>query len=241
MSPASYLDVGQAADVDTLRSRLVSWTHQAGFGYVAAVVVHEEPEDRAGPLFVSLSNATAEYEASCALSVEDSMRDPVLRRLKRMSVPLIYDQDTYAHEGAGDPWETQAAHGYRTGIAVALHLPAKRHFLLGVDRPERLPDDDDKLARMLADLQLLAVHAQAAAQRILTPPLPCEAIPLIDGRELEILRRTTLNGMSTWEVGRALSISEATVERHLCDFSRKLGTHDKHGAVLRALTLGLIH
>ena len=240
MNPSSYFDVSQSSDADTLRSRLVSWTHEAGFAYVTAVVVHEEPPDRAGPLFVSLSNASAAYEASCALSVEDSMRDPVLRRLKRMSVPFLYDQDTYTGEGAGDLWETQAAHGYRTGIAVALHLPGGRHFLLGVDRPERLPDDDRRLTRMLSDLQLLAVHAQDAAQRILAPPPPSETAASIGSRELEILRRT-MSGMSPWDVGRALSISEAAVERHLTEVVRKLGVQDRHGAVLRALSLGLIH
>ena len=52
-------------------------------------------------------------------------RDPVMRRLKRLSAPFVYDQSMYVNEEAGDLWEMQALFGYKTGIAMALHLPAE--------------------------------------------------------------------------------------------------------------------
>ena len=42
-----YLEVSQATDVNALRSHLVSWSHDMGFAYVAAAVVHEALRSRA--------------------------------------------------------------------------------------------------------------------------------------------------------------------------------------------------
>ena len=122
MSLQRYFDVSQAGDAQTLRTRLVEHTHELGFAFVAAVMVHEDAGTGEGPLIVALGNAPEDSEATEALSVEDSLRDPVLRRLRHMSVPFAWDQDTYTREGAGDLWERQAAHGFRTGVAVALLL-----------------------------------------------------------------------------------------------------------------------
>ncbi len=73
---------------------------------------------------------------------------------------------------------------------MALHLPEGRHFLLGVDRDQPLPADPAELQRLVADLQLFAVHAQDAALRLLVPePLQPER-PALTPRELEALRWT---------------------------------------------------
>ena len=52
---------------------------------------------------------------------------------------------------------------------MALHLPEGRHFMLGVDRDRALPSDRHELTRVVADLQLFAVHALDAAMRVLVP------------------------------------------------------------------------
>lgn len=234
-----YFEVSQAPDVDAFRSRLVSWAHDMEFAFVVAALVHEDVAGSDRPVFVALGNTPQEYEASSAVALEDSLRDPVLRRLKQMSVPVIYDQTTYTSEGAGDLWETQAAFGFRTGVAVALHLPGNKHFLLGVDREEPLPDDEPRLVRLMADLQLLAVHAQEAAVRLLRPPAPEVEVPRLGQRELEILR-WTMAGKSAWAVGQLLSISENTVNFHFRNIFRKLGTSSKHQSVLKAMHLGLL-
>ena len=234
-----YLEVSQAPDVETLRSRLLAWAHEMDFAFFAAAVVHEDPGGADRPQFVSISNTPAAYEAASALTLEDSLRDPVLRRLKQLSVPLIYDQQTYVGEGAGDLWETQAQFGLKTGVAVALHLPGNKHFLLGVDREQALPEDEARLMRLMADLQFLAVHAQYAALRFLTPAAADADVPKLGKRELEILR-WTMAGKSAWAVGQLLSISENTVNFHFRNIFRKLGTSSKHQSVLRALQLGLL-
>jgi len=126
-----------------------------------------------------------------------------------------------------------------TGVAVAVHMSGHKRLLLGMDREEALPKDAIKLNRMLADLQLLAVHAQDAALRILTPMSPELGAPALTPRELETLR-WTMEGKTAWEVGNVLGITERTAALHVNNATHKLGCANKHQAVLKAIRLGLI-
>jgi DNA-binding CsgD family transcriptional regulator len=182
--------------------------------------------------------------------VASMRRDPVMQHCRHHSLPIIWNQDTYTRAGLGELWEEQARFGYRTGIAMALHLPDGKHFAFGVERDQPLPADRRELMRMVADLQLFAVHAQDAALRLLGPalqaahlqqhgPVP-ERVPTLTPRELEALRWTR-EGKTAWEVGGILGISERTAVLHVNNAMHKLGCASKHQAVLKALRLGLIH
>jgi DNA-binding CsgD family transcriptional regulator len=169
----------------------------------------------------------------------ESRRDPVLQHCKRNTVPIIWNQKTYLDQGAIDQWEHQAFYGYRNGIAMALHMPEGRHFMIGVDRGEALPGDRGELTRLVADLQLFAVHAQDTALRVLVPePLRPER-PALTPRELDVLR-WTLDGKTARDISDLLGIGERTTVFHLQNAMSKLHCNSKHQAVLKALRLGLI-
>ena len=123
---------------------------------------------------------------------------------------------------------------------MALHLPDGKHFLFGVDRDQALPGDPGELQRLVADLQLFAVHAQDAAMRLLVPVALQPERPALTPRELEALR-WTMDGKTAWEVGVVLGITERTAVLHVTNAMHKLGCVNKHQAVLKALRLGLIH
>jgi DNA-binding CsgD family transcriptional regulator len=207
-----------------------------GFETVSATTVIDHMLGEAE--FITLDNTPSAFHDS----FEDAGRcklDPVLQHCKRNTVPIIWDQKTYTSVGMGLEWELQAKFGYRTGIAMALHMPDGRHFLFGVERQEALPSNPDELTRIVADLQLFAVHAQDAAQRVLLPRSPSPDIPALTPRELECLR-WTMEGKTAWEVGSILGITERTTVLHLTNAAQKLNAINKHQAVLRALRLGLI-
>lgn len=233
-----YYEVSQAPDVAAFEQRLVRFAEALDFPHVNAVLVVEPraPGERAE--FIAVGNTPDAYLAA-SRDPTDSARDPVNRRLRTLSVPFIYDQGLYTADDAGDLWETQAAFGYKTGIAVALHLPDFRHFLLGVDRDASLPTQADRLSRLMADLQLLAVHAQDAATRLLDPERTAGPPPSLTPREVEILR-WTMEGKTAWAVGAILGVSEGTVNFHLRNVFRKLNASSKHQAVLKALRLRLL-
>lgn len=230
-----YIEISQSHDIATLEARLVKMAEELGFPLVSAAVV-VEPAGAGRGQFFTLSNTPAEFK-QVAADPRRGQRDPVNQRLRQLSVPFIYDQSLYVEAGAGDLWEQQAPFGYRNGVAVALHLPNGQHFLLGVDRDTALPSDGGELVRMMADLQLLAVHVQGPALNLLVPKDP--ALPELTPKEGEILKWTMV-GKSAWDVGQILGMSEHTVNFHLRKVFKKLNCSNKHQAVHKAVQLGLL-
>jgi DNA-binding CsgD family transcriptional regulator len=231
-----YLSVLESRDRDEFLGQVVRFAKRLGFDTVSATTIIDhflgEPE------FISVDNAPTSYRDMFE-DVGRGRQDPVMQHCKRQSVPIIWSQETYVSAGQGDLWDGQARFGYRTGVAMALHLPQGRHFFLGVDRDQSLPKDRSELTRIVADLQLFAVHAQEAALRIMMPASGDPAVPSLTPREIESLR-WTMDGKTAWEVGNILGISERTAVLHVNNAMHKLGCINKHQAVLKALRLGLI-
>ena len=237
MLPGGYSAVMEARDRDEFRNEVVRFAHSLGFETVSAMTVVDHGLGQSE--FIVIDNTPEEYAEPYA-DPTIGRRDPVMQHCKRQSVPIIWDQRTYVTHGVGELWEQMAHYGYCTGIAMALHLPEGRHFQLGVDRDRPLPSDPGELQRVVADLQLFAVHAQDAAIRLLLPVAMQPERPALTPRELEALR-WTMEGKTAWEVGAILGISERTAVLHVNNAMHKLGCVNKHQAVLKALRLGLIH
>ncbi len=236
MLPGQYTAVLQARSRDEFRNEVVRFTQALGFETVSAITVIDRALGKSE--FINVDNTPPQFsDTYCDPALQ--RRDPVMQHCKRQSVPIIWDQDTYVEQGLGELWEHQAEFGYRTGIAMALHLPEGKHFMFGVDREQALPSDPEALQRLVADLQLFAVHAQDSAIRLLVPPPQQPECPALTPRELETLR-WTMEGKTAWEVGAVLGISERTVVFHVSNAMHKLGTVSKQQAVLKALRLGLI-
>jgi DNA-binding CsgD family transcriptional regulator len=236
MLQGGFTSVLQVKSRDELLAEVVNFTRRLGFETVSAMAVIDH--FRAGPEFVWVDNTPEEYRELFEDTTTGKV-DPVMQHCKKASVPIIWNQDTYTSAGLGDMWEAQARYGYHTGIALALHLPEGKHFFIGVDRDQALPADAAEVTRMVADLQLFAVHAQDAALRVLLPAPPESDFPTLTPRELEGLR-WTMEGKTAWEVGSILGISERTAVLHVNNATHKLGCVNKHQAVLKALRLGLI-
>jgi DNA-binding CsgD family transcriptional regulator len=236
MLQPGFTSVLQSRNRAEFQAEVIAFTRRLGFETVSATVVIDhllgEPE------FITVDNTPTAYKDSFQ-NRGNARRDPVMQHCRLHSMPIIWDQSTYARGGQGDKWEEQARFGYRHGIAMALHMPEGRHFILGVDRDQPVPPDPGELTRLVADLQLFAVHAQDAALRILTPSLSVPGAPSLTPRELESLR-WTMEGKTAWEVGNVLGISERTAALHVNNATHKLGCVNKHQAVLKALRLGLI-
>ena len=236
MLPGGYAAVLQARDREEFRAEVVRFTQRLGFETVSAITVIDRGLGKSE--FINVDNTPVEFNQTYCDPVLQR-RDPVMQHVRRQSVPIVWDQETYVERGMGDLWEHQASFGYRTGIAMALHLPDGKHFLFGVDREQELPRDTEELQRLVADLQLFAVHAQDAALRLLVPPAQQPERPALTPRELDALR-WTMEGKTAWEVGAVLGISERTVVFHVTNAMHKLGCNNKQQAVLKALRLGLI-
>jgi DNA-binding CsgD family transcriptional regulator len=236
MLQSAYMAVMQAASKAEFLAEILRFTQQLGFERVSATLVIDRPIGEAE--FITVDNTPEAYRTAF-LDRDNWRRDPVMQHCKHQSVPIIWGQHTYTAQGQGDVWEEQARFGYSTGIAMALHLPEGRHFMMGVERDQAVPADPAELTRMVADLQLLTVHAQEAAARIFVPAPPVLPQATLTPRELEALR-WTMEGKTAWEVGNILGISERTAVLHVNNAMHKLGCVNKHQAVLKALRMGLL-
>jgi DNA-binding CsgD family transcriptional regulator len=237
MLQGDYLSVLEAKDQAQFQSVVIRFAQQLGFETVSAMVVVDQPG--IAPEFVNVHNTPLAFE----LEFKDltvARRDPVMQHCRRSTMPIVWNQKTYLDKGEIALWDEQAKFGYRNGIAMALHLPEGRHFMLGVDRDQALPTDRGELTRLVADLQLFAVHAQDTAMRVLISEALQPERPALTPRELEVLR-WTMDGKTAWEVGALLKITERTAVQHLQNAMQKLDVNSKHQAVLKALRLGLIH
>ncbi|MGN6526632.1 MAG: helix-turn-helix transcriptional regulator [Burkholderiaceae bacterium] len=235
MLQGGFLAVMEASTPLDFRTELVRFGESLGFKTISATAIIDR---QGGPEFHSIDNTPAAYSQSFR-DPSLGQVDPVMQHCKHAAIPIIWDQDTYVSRGHADVWDDQARFGYRTGIALALHMPGGKHFFLGVDRDRPLPRNPRVITRIVADLQLFAVHAQDAAFRILTPAPPPAETPLLTAREQEALR-WTMDGKTAWEVGSIMSISERTAVLHLQNAMHKLDCVTKHQAVLKAIRLGIL-
>jgi DNA-binding CsgD family transcriptional regulator len=237
MLEGGYLAVMEAKTLAEFSIQLVRFAEELDFKFINALVITDLSPEHSD--FQTIDNTPPEY-ADVYRDLLGAQRDPVMQHCKRAAIPIVWDQETYVSQGAGDYWECQAQYGYMTGIAMALHLPGGRHFFMGVDRDKPLSKNAREMTRIVADLQLFAVHAQDAAFRIFPKSIQNSAdVPSLTPRELEALR-WTMEGKTAWEVGAIMSISERTAVLHLQNSMRKLASINKHQAVLKALRLGLL-
>lgn len=238
MLQGGYLSVLEARTPLDFRNEIVHFAQSLGFKTVSAMAVVDR--SATGPEFHVVDNTPLAY-TNAYHDTRLAQMDPVMQHVKRAAVPLVWDQDTYVANGFGDMWEHQARYGYRTGIALAIHLPDGRHFSMGVERDRPLATNPRTLTRLVADLQLFAVHAQDTAFRIFTPlPAVAPNKPGLTPRELEALK-WTMDGKTAWEVGAIMNISERTAVLHIQNAMHKLDSVNKHQAVLKALRLGLLN
>ena len=236
MLQGGFSSVLQAGSRDDFRQEVIRFSRDLGFSTVSAVVVVDGAAGRSD--FAAVDNAPPGY-AEAINDVASMKRDPVMQHCRRQTLPIVWNQATYTSQGLGELWEEQARFGYRTGVCLAMHLPEGRHFVLGVDRDQPLPEHPGELTRLVADLQLFAVFAHDVALRMMAPAVERSERPSLTPRELDALR-WTMEGKTAWEVGAILGISERTAVLHVTNAMHKLGCTSKHQAVLKALRLGLI-
>jgi DNA-binding CsgD family transcriptional regulator len=214
----------------------VEFVQSLGFHTVAATVITDHSPQLTA--FQSVTNAPSDY-MPLFYDMASAKLDPVSQHCKKLSTPIVWNQAIYAEHGRGDFWEHQAPFGYRSGISVALHLPHGKHFMFGVDSDRDICIPKGQRQNLLSDLCHFAAHSQAAAFDFCIPYQQPDDILLPD-TELDALRRS-MDGLTNWDIGCAMGISETEVLLRLRRAMQRLGCTNKYEAGLRAIRLGLVH
>ncbi len=229
-------EVREADNAEAFKASLLSFTKAMDFATFSATLVIDRLQKR--PEVISISNVPVGFEAAHS-DTNATARDPLVKKLREVHHPVVWDQRTYVDGDAGDLWEEQAPFGYRTGMATVMHMPGGRHFYFGLDRATALPTEVSSVARMLADVQLMGVFAQDSARRIWLDPKLGDNELKLSSREAEVLL-WTLRGKPASVVAEILGVTDHTIHWHAQQAMRKLGCESKHSAAARARDLGLI-
>lgn len=231
------LEVLHASSVRDFTKQIVGFAQDLGFDTVAATVITDH-----SPTLVEFQSVTNAPEGFLAEFADPDLGriDPINQHCKQHSSPMIWDRQTYWTPTLHELWERQVPFGYRSGIAFAMHLGRGRHYFFGAnwdhDRCEGVPN----CKSIFDDLLMFGAHSQAAAFELSTPtrPDPGNAWSLSKS-ELEALR-WTMDGMTSWEIGLKMALSDWDVTLRLQRAMRKLGCGSKYEAVLKGIKLGLI-
>ncbi len=231
------LDVLHAGSVRDFSKQIERFAQDLGFCSVAVLVVTDH-----SPTFTefqTVTNVPADYLDEFE-NLEASRIDPVSQHCKRSVTPIVWDRETYTTPDQKELWERQSQFGLRSGFAFAMHLGRGRHYMFGADWQHDRCDTVHSYKQIFEDLLIFATHAQAAAFDLCMPskPDPNNSLSLTKG-ELEALR-WTMDGMTSWEVAREMSISERHATLLLDRAMKKLDCSRKYEAVLRAIQLRLI-
>lgn len=125
--------------------------------------------------------------------------------------------------------------GLNNGISVPLHGPWGRVAVLSFASRTK---DSEPQARM-SHLSALASQFHIAFTDISENARPAGVPIQLSRRERECLAWTA-QGKSSWDIGMILNISENTVNFHVKNAMRKLGTTSRTVAVVKAIRLNLI-
>jgi DNA-binding CsgD family transcriptional regulator len=231
------LEVLHATSVRDFTRQIVSFTQDLGFETVGAMVVTRHSPTLTE--FQTVTNAPAAFLNEFH-DQEHARLDPVNKHCAHFSSPIVWDRSTYASSDTERLWELQEPFGYRSGMAVAMHLRRGRHFMFGANWKRDRCGAVRNFKSIAEDLLSFAEHAQAAAFELCQPVRFDTETPFsLTARELETLR-WSMDGLTSWEVADRMSISERHATLLVRLAIEKLGCSSKYEASLRAIRLGLI-
>ncbi|WP_085044053.1 LuxR family transcriptional regulator [Ensifer aridi] len=162
---------------------------------------------------------------------------PVIKESRMGAGPIRWSEvysDASTTEYERRMFDEAATFGLRSGITVPLRGPKGSCAVVSFARHcER-----EFKNRTIAYLQLAATHFHVRVAKIANSNVVQE-IPALSFREKECVLWVA-RGKSSWDIGVIMKISENTVNFHVKNVMRKLGTSSRTVAAIKAISLGII-
>ena len=164
--------------------------------------------------------------------------DPIIRHCRHHLVPLFWGGARRRARGRSKEfWKAREEYGLSQGVSI----PLRHNEMIGslnVAQPMNATDGSDNSADVYLGMlfMLIPFLLEGAQKHLKEPALPLCGLTL---RESEVLRWSGV-GKTTWEISCILGCSERTINFHIANASRKLGSFSRRQAVGVALAKGLI-
>jgi DNA-binding CsgD family transcriptional regulator len=157
------------------------------------------------------------------------------------AMPLqVHDvPERFADRRVADAWFDRAsAWGAPAQMALPTYFAQDGHRVFVLGRSDPFARDELALLDVLHGL-LVGLDRQTAAFRRVESGADAARASGLTVRELTVLGLVA-EGMTAAATARRLRVTEGTVHKHLQHVYRKLGVHDRLGAVLRAQQMGVL-
>ena len=170
--------------------------------------------------------------------------DPRITLTWGRTTPLICDASTVGGDVKVRHFLDHAAkYGIRSGVAVAFSDPTHARFGVAFNSPMSPVDNLRKQAIVdcLGSLMVLTAgfHDLFMAQVVTRGLPPSQLGAPLSPRECQCLQMAA-HGMTSSDIGVKLGITERTANFHFSNLISKLGVLNRHEAIAKALTNGLI-
>ncbi|QHO79401.1 transcriptional regulator [Bradyrhizobium sp. CCBAU 051011] len=227
----------QTRSIKALFDLLVSCASEEGFSEVAyGALTFAEPPRLLGYL---PPTGTVNFPPDwCRRYYERNYRviDPVVRRTPTLPGPFVWDELAKLEPGERRVLDEAKEAGLKHGMSVPLFGALGRISVVSFASPF---DEADPQYRM-SHLKTLAWHFHLAFAEIAPPSdSGCNGKLTLSEREKDCLRWVA-EGKSSWEIGKILQVSDNTVNFHVKNVMRKLGTTNRTQAIVKAIRLNLI-
>jgi DNA-binding CsgD family transcriptional regulator len=162
--------------------------------------------------------------------------DPVVQHIQRAKRPFFWS-DTYVLGKLSKEQKTFFAEcrelGVHSGITFPIHGPGSEVDLVSVSLRNERSAPVHRIPHLhMITAQYVLRYSELVENRR-------SEIPTLTSKENECLRWCK-EGKTNWEIGEILRISEKTVEFHMSNVMRKLGTNNRISAVVIGIQRGLV-
>ncbi len=171
--------------------------------------------------------------------------DPRVLYSFESALPLVWDQ--VSERGRNPKTDAflldAAAHGVASGVAFPVYAgyPARTLVSLSSSIPVI---DDARRAQIAANLGDIVLFGQAFHEIFVRGVIEKGVAPQFEGAPLSARERQCLqmaaNGMTGAEIGFKLGIAERTVTYHFANIVSKLGVLNRHEAIAKGISQGVI-
>lgn len=167
--------------------------------------------------------------------------DPTVSHCTNQSLPLIWSPEIFSARRQKEMYEEACGHGLRSGVTLPIHGARGEFGILSFVsdlKPARRFQRD--VYRRISELTCMRDFVFESALQFMRSSSLAENPAAVTLRELECLKWCAA-GKSSWEIGRILHCSEATVNFHFSNIRRKFNTTSRRQAVVKAIGMGLLH
>jgi LuxR family quorum-sensing transcriptional regulator LasR len=219
------------------RDLLIKQGNDLGFERVLIAIF----PDRNAPLEADSAFLQSNYSESWRSKYDNEKMgyvDPTVGHCLNKSTPLIWSPDIFAAPKQKDMYEEASGHGIRSGITLPIHGGnGEVGVLCFVTDTKPGQSFLDQTRHTLPQLSYLRDYLFESSKNF-TSRHPTPRIHLTR-REIECLKWAA-NGKSSWDIGRILNCSEATVNFHFSNIRQKFGAVNRQQAVVKAIRMGLL-